>query len=503
MTKLNQDYIDKLLKQLRADLCKDSLAYFIKEFWNEIDTSTLVWNWHMDYVCKALEAVSNNTIQHAYIAIPPGFSKSMIVSVLFPVWEWIKDPSKSFISTGHTMSLNTSFCEKSLRLLLSNKFIETFPDIVIDPKAKAKASYRNLDGGFRRAASFNNLTGYRANYILVDDPITVTGAKSKNERDKVNDVFSNALQSRINDPKVDHIIVIAQRTHVMDIVGVIKEKKMNYESFVIPMEYMGNKVINEKLNLIDPRSHDGELLFPLRFPQPIVDGYKKSMLKLDYITQYLQSPVANDGNYFLVDKINYYTDLPSNLKIYLSSDNAVSGVGDYNVVLVIGVDSLNNIYVIDYFRKKCKIIEQLGINENGSLCQKGIIPFIKKYKPIQFFAENDNNFKSIEPVFKDKMRQYGCTISIKPISPNGANKEVKAQAFQLAIEQGRVYFPSYISNDIINELHDFPLGVHDDFVDAISTFARSYTYVKPSTPTINIKQSMDYNDKQEGLSIYG
>lgn len=500
---LTTSQLNQLSIQLARDLCKDSLSYFIKEFWSEIDPSKLIWNWHMDYVCKALEAVSRNEIQHVYIAIPPGFSKSMMVDVLFPVWEWIQDPTKSFISTGHTMSLNTSFCEKSLRLLLCDKFIEMFPEVQIDPNSKAKGSYRDISGGTRKALSITSLTGNRANYILVDDPITVNGAKSKNEREKVNDIFSNALQSRLNDPQTDHIIVIAQRTHVMDIVGVIKEKNMNYESVVIPMEYMGNKVINAKLNLIDPRTTEGELLFPERFPQSVVDNYKKSMLKLDYITQYLQSPVASDGNFFLVDKINYYTDLPKNMKIYMSSDNAVSGNGDYNVVLVMGVDDYNNIYVIDWFREKCKIIDQLGINENGSLKSKGILPFIKKYKPIQFFAENDNNFKSIEPVFREKMRQYACQVALKPISPNGSNKEIKAQAFQLAIEQGRVFFPSFISNDIIEELHDFPLGVHDDFVDAISTFTRSYQYIKPPKPMNRIPELLDYEDTKQGISIYG
>ena len=500
---INETTLNLYHKEIVKDLCKHSFYYFVKHFWEVSDGTKFVDNWHLEYLCTTLQNVYNGNIQHCYIAVPPGSGKSMIVSVLFPVWVWINDPTQSFISTGHTMSLNTSFCEKSLRLIFNEDFINIFDNINIDPHSKAKASYRDMSGGSRRALSFTSLTGSRANYILVDDPITVNGAKSKTEREKVNEIFSNALQSRLNDPMKDHIIVIAQRTHVMDIVGVIKEKKMNYESVVIPMEYTGNKVINAKLNLIDPRTTEGELLFPERFPQSVVDNYKKSMLKLDYITQYLQSPVANDGNFFLVNKINYYTDLPKNMKIYMSSDNAVSGNGDYNVVLVMGVDDYNNIYVIDWLREKCKIIDQLGINENGTLKNKGILPFIKKYSPIQFFAENDNNFKSIEPVFREKMRQYACQVALKPISPNGSNKEVKAQAFQLAIEQGRVFFPSFISNDIIQELHDFPLGVHDDFVDAISTFTRSYQYIKPPKPTIHIPEFLDYEDTRQGLSVYG
>lgn len=495
--------LDQLELQLENELSKDSFSYFVKSFWEECDQSKLVWNWHIEYMCNTLEAVFADKIQHCYIAVPPGSGKSMIVSVMFPVWVWINDPTQSFISTGHTMKLNQSFCEKSLRLLNSPRFKETFPQIQIDPKAAAKASYREINGGSRNALSFGSLTGSRANYILVDDPITINGAKSKNERESVNEIFSNALQSRLNDPAKDHIIVIAQRTHVMDVVGVIHDKKMNYEEIVIPMEYTGDKIINKKLNLIDPRNTLGELLFPERFPQEIVDNFKKSMNKLDYITQYLQNPVASDGNFFDIENIQYYNVVPDNIKIYLSSDNAVSGKGDYNVVTVWGVDIKGDYYLLDWFREKCKLLDQLGIDDNNKLKSKGIIPFIDKYHPIYWYAENDNNFKAVEQVIRDKLREMRKMVSIKPISPNGANKEIKAQSFQLAVEQSKVYFPTYIDKALIEELHDFPLGVHDDFVDACATFFRANVLLKPQHEVKIVKKGFDYEPSDDdNLSLY-
>ena len=488
---------------LDRDLSMESFSYFVKSFWSECDPSTLVWNWHIDYMCQTLEAISDDRIQHCYIAVPPGSGKSMIVSVLFPVWVWLKDPSKSFISTGHTMKLNQSFCERSLRLINSNRFKETFPNITIDPNAKAKASYKSLEGGSRNAMSFGSLTGSRANYILVDDPITVNGAKSKNERERVNEIFSNALQSRLNDPLKDHIIVIAQRTHVMDVVGVILDKKMNYQRIVIPMEYTGDKVINETLNLIDPRTKQGELLFPERFPREIVENFKLSMNKLDYITQYQQNPVASDGNFFDIQNIQYYSELPKTMKYYLSSDNAVSGKGDYNVVTVWGIDTNGDYYLADWFREKCRLLDQLGIDENNQLQAKGIIPFIDKYHPIYWYAENDNNFKAVEQVIRDKLRDMSRIISIKPISPNGANKEVKAQSFQLAMEQKRIYFPTFIDKEIVEELYDFPLGIHDDFVDASATFFRSNALIKPINKITPPSKSFDYHeDIDDNSSMY-
>ena len=501
---MNIEFLKELRNKLTHDLCKESFHTFVQTFWEAADGTTFIDNWHIEYLCTTLEAIYKNTIQHCYIAVPPGSGKSMIVSVLFPVWVWINDPSQSFISTGHTMSLNTSFCEKSLRLLFNEDFMKIFPNIHIDPHSKAKASYRDISGGSRRALSFTSLTGSRANYILVDDPITVNGAKSKTERDKVNQIFTNALQSRLNDPKKDHIIVIAQRTHVDDIVGIIHEKNMNYAEVVIPMEYTGDKIINEKLQLIDPRNEEGELLFPIRFPKEVVDQFKISMNKTDYITQYLQNPIASDGNFFDITNIQYYNNIPANLKYYMSSDNAVSGNGDYNVLTVWGIDEKANYYLVDWFRQKCKIIDQLGIDLNtNQIKPKGAISFIKKYHPLIWYAENDNNFKAVEQTFKDKLREHNANIKILPVSPNGVNKEVKAQALQLGIEQKKVFFPTYIDQSIIEEINDFPLGKHDDFVDASATFFRANILSTPTKPIQQKPKTFDYEEEHDqGGSMY-
>lgn len=503
---LTRSNAEILKRQLIKECCKDSFSFFVKHFWSIADGSELVWNWHLDFVCSALESVAKDEIQNLYIAIPPGSGKSMIVSVMYPVWVWLNDPTKSFLSTGHTMSLNTKFCEKSLRFMYQPEFMNMFPEVEMDPNAKAKASYRNLDGGYRYAASFGGLTGNRANYVLVDDPITVNDAKnSASERNRVNDIFLNALQSRLNDPQKDHIICIMQRTHVEDIIGIIEEKGMNYESVVIPMEYTGKKVINEKLNLLDPRNENGDLMFPSRFSKEVVDNYKKTMSKIDYITQYQETPMSQDGNLLNITKLKHWDVLPDKLRVYIATDNAITGTGDYNAITVWGVSDVGDYYLMDYFHEKCQLLETLGLDGNDNLKFNGLLPFIKKYSPISMFPENDNAFKSIEPIIRQKMIQHKVVTNIKPIGTHGGNKEVKAQIFALAIEQSKVYFPSWIDNMLIDQMNHFPLSKNDDFVDACSNFFRAQQYhnIQPNKP--NEPQKMEYGikfNREESSNMY-
>src|SRR3546814_15522488 len=67
-----------------------SFAEFVKEAWRIIEPGTpLKWNWHLDAMCAHLEAISRGQLRpRLLINVPPGSSKSTIVTVLWPAYEW-------------------------------------------------------------------------------------------------------------------------------------------------------------------------------------------------------------------------------------------------------------------------------------------------------------------------------------------------------------------------------------------------------------------------------
>src|SRR5215216_4513447 len=82
------------LKEIEAEQCKRSLHTFVQLSWSLVEQATpFVDNWHIGIICEYLEALFSLQLQNLIINIPPGHAKSLICSVFFPTWAWIKTPS--------------------------------------------------------------------------------------------------------------------------------------------------------------------------------------------------------------------------------------------------------------------------------------------------------------------------------------------------------------------------------------------------------------------------
>ena len=67
---------DILLEMLNKEDCEQSLAFFIRDFWDVIEPSTpLVWGWPLDAMIEHLEAVTSGDIKRLLMNVPPGFMK--------------------------------------------------------------------------------------------------------------------------------------------------------------------------------------------------------------------------------------------------------------------------------------------------------------------------------------------------------------------------------------------------------------------------------------------
>src|ERR1700688_905284 len=78
-------------RQVEAELARRSLREFIRQAWHVVEPArALIPAWHMDAIAEHLQAVSEGRIKNLLINVPPGHAKSLIVSVLWPAWQWIR-----------------------------------------------------------------------------------------------------------------------------------------------------------------------------------------------------------------------------------------------------------------------------------------------------------------------------------------------------------------------------------------------------------------------------
>jgi len=279
--------------------CKASLAAFVQEAWHVLEPGRrYVHGWVVDAVCEHLEAVGAGLINRLLINIPPGFAKSLLVSVFFPAWLWGPKgmPSLRYISTSFAESAVIRDTRKMRLLIQSDWYQRHWPHVQLT--RTGELSFENSMTGTRDGVPFGSLTSRRGDILLVDDPHSVEKAESPNEREKATRRFRESAVNRLNDQAKSAIIVIMQRLNEADISGIIQESMPDYVQLVLPMEYESGRHCETSIGFSDPRSREGELLFPERFPPAEVENLKRDMQKFAWASQYQQRPAPRGGGIF-------------------------------------------------------------------------------------------------------------------------------------------------------------------------------------------------------------
>src|SRR6266404_5074896 len=253
-----------------------ALVGFVREAWHVLEpNATYVHNWHIDAICQHLEAVTDGRVTRLLINVPPGSMKSLLVSVLWPAWEWGPKGLRSmrYLTTAHNDKPVLRDGEKSLTLLRSEWYRALWPEVVL--ASTAVTSFGNTDTGRRSGVSFGSLMGLRGDRLILDDPHNVDTAESAIERANTTRRFREGALDRLNDKQRSAIVVIMQRMHEDDISGTILKFKMDYVHLMLPMEFEPERACETIIGFRDPRTYDGELLDPERVPRATVDDLKR------------------------------------------------------------------------------------------------------------------------------------------------------------------------------------------------------------------------------------
>jgi predicted phage terminase large subunit-like protein len=291
-----------------------TLIGFVREFWTILEPKApLRIGWAVEAVALHLEAVSDGRVQYLLINVPPGMMKSLLVAVFWPAWEWAtRDASLRFLSSSFSRPNVIRDNSKMRKLVESDKYRTLFPQVQLDPTSNAKDKFENLDTGNREGRAFESMTGGRGDRVLIDDPHSVDSAESDTQREGVVQTFNEAIPDRLNDMTKSAIVVIMQRLHAKDVAGVILANGLPYCHLNLPMEFETTREVggvktdarcvthdDNGVELFrDPRKHEGELLFPERFPPDVVAGLKRQKGTYAYAGQYQQRPTAREGGLF-------------------------------------------------------------------------------------------------------------------------------------------------------------------------------------------------------------
>lgn len=467
------------LELIQSELCERSLRYYAEKAWDIVEPGVrFLHNWHFDVICEHLEAVNNGQIRNLIVNIPPRCAKSLLFSVFFPTWVWIKRPETRwmFASYGSKLSIRDSLkCRNIIESPWYQKRWGSRYQLTGDQNVKER--YENTKTGFRMATSFLGMaTGEGGDFLVADDPHSIEQAMSDQVRTSQCNWWFDTFQNRYRDPKTVARLVIMQRGHEQDLTGVLE----GYEKLSIPMEYEGTKTFSTSLKSTDPRTKDGQCMWPERFGPDEIKIEKAHSFR--WATQYQQRPVPIGGGLFKRHWWRYWQPedtmlppvtvldeegkqvqveavvLPGKFdEIIQSWDCAFKDLktSDYVAGLVVGKNAANK-YVMDTRHGHFNVLKTAAMIEEVT----DIWPHTHRK-----YIEDKANGPAVIQSLKNKV------TGLIAVEPEGG-KIARAYAVSSEVESGNYYVPHpslfpWVT-PFLDEMTMFPNGRKDDWVDAFT-----------------------------------
>ncbi|WP_201721603.1 phage terminase large subunit [Caulobacter sp. B11] len=216
--------------------------------------------------------------------------------------------------------------------------------------------------------------------------------------------------------------------------------------------------VDNNLFFVDPRTEEGELLFPERFPRKEVDGLKKSKGSYAYNGQYQQRPAPRDGGIFTRGWFEVVDAIPANVKRCRAWDfGGTDGGGDATVGLRMARAPDGVFYVerVDRDHLSPAKVEKL-VKTVADTDPAGTVIRIPQDPAQAGKAQAQTYIKLL------------AGHSVKAVQPTG-DKVVRASPASAQAEAGNVKLLRGGWNEaFLDEVCTFPSASHDDQVDAFA-----------------------------------
>jgi predicted phage terminase large subunit-like protein len=457
-------------EEIDAELCRRSLAEFIRQAWHVLEPGPLVWGWHLDAMCEHLEAQTRGEIRDLIINVPPRSSKSTVASIMWPAWEWTWAAHRRFVCSSYSESLSLDLALQHRRLVESEWFRARFPNVELAPDAQAKHKFDTTALGFRISTSTGGtITGKGGDRILADDPHNTKKAESEADRKTVIEHWRKTLSNRGNDAKKVTRTIIMQRVHERDLSGELLADG-NWEHLCIPQEFEVARRCRTSIGWTDPRTAEGELLQPDRMGPEEVEKAKIDLTPYGYAGQHQQRPAPAEGGIFKRAWWRFWrysweepiAELASRTVVVeqdvrwemqvLSWDMAFAKTDTSSFVCGGAWGRKGSgFYLLDLTWERMDFVRT---------CQEFKAQTVKFPNAVAKLIEKKANGPAVINTFEQTI------AGIIPIEPEGG-KEARAYATSPFVYAGNVYLPLHARwrDRYIEEHASFPNGANNDAVD--------------------------------------
>lgn len=465
-------------KSLRVGVkCFNSFYYFFKTFWPEMSGEKYIDAKHIEFICDQLQFWAMKIIRQEKcmkticISVPPGSSKSTIVTIALPAWVWLRAPQLSTINISYSATLSEEHAYKARAITDSERWRLLFDDIFIQRHGKSltieKQNRQKMENNFKgkrySTSVGGTLLGMHGDIFCNDDAMSAEQTNSDTERSKGNRWLDETKTSRRKNPHCYLDINISQRLHEEDSIGHILQKNLDILYICLPAEISENtKHVVSPPEALDLYT-DG-ILDINRRPKDVLEVIREEMGAYGYNSQYLQVPFDLESQAITPNMFNYCEDRDDIVwDLWIDGAYTEKTENDPSGLMVAGYKD-NQLYVRKVYNvfktlpQLLAFVKELG-NTNVFNRKHGRIfiePKASGYSLAQYIKE--------ETTYNTVLIGQNTIKGEKNIVSQG--KTARHNLIQPKAESGRINLVKGGWNeDYITQICGFPRAAHDEQVD--------------------------------------
>lgn len=447
----------QLLEQAKREILRRRAAEDYYSYVQYVHPRIYKPNRAAELVCgraqRFLEADTGNPYDVLIVTEPPQHGKSMNLTETLPSWYLGKYPDRSVIE----VSYNDTFAEKFG--LMNRRKVEAYGrelfgiSIARDSRKKSDFELAERRGSMRSRGVKAGITGNPCHLMIIDDPIrNREEADSPAMRQKLIAGWMDDMKSRFQ--AGSKVILILTRWHEEDLAGWLIRNDPYVTVLRLPCECdSANDPLGRQI---------GEALCPeIGKDNKWLEGFKRSMTRSEgtrsWNALYQGKPSSEQGNLIRRDWWKWYDmgTLEPMSQTILSIDASFKGREDNDFVAIQcwgkrGADA----YFLDSVKEHMDFPQTL----------KAVRQMAGKWpdaRPI--YIEDKANGSAVIDMLRNEIP------GIVPVNPAGG-KVARVNAVAGFIEAGNVYLPKDVTwaEELVESCAVFPMGAHDDDVDAMS-----------------------------------
>lgn len=399
---------------------------------------------HIRTICETVQRFLEGDGKGLAVSLPPRHMKTTIISEALPAWWLSTHPQGEVIIASYNQSqarkmarsVRLAFDRETHRRMMPPCSWEVDSADVLQLSGKLNGRPSLIAAGVG-----SGITGSGADLLIIDDPVKdMADAESATMRDKVAEWYASTAFTRLSPG--GKVLMVATRWHHDDLIGrTLADSPEGWESLTLPAI-----------------SEDGRALWPERYPLESLEAIRRAVGSRVFEALYQGRPTPLEGGMFKRNWVRYGERFPDHARRVRYWDKAAtSGGGDWTVGVLMAEDEGR--YCVE------DVVRLQGSPQEVQARVRATAEADGWDVSVRMEQEPGSSGVDVIDLYARRILQ-GYDFRAEKVT---GDKATRANGLAAAMEAGNVdLVRAHWNRDLIDEMCEFPLGEHDDQVDAMS-----------------------------------